>query len=414
MKLLIVTDSYPPELRSASQLMAELAEGLAENGHEVTVATTVPAYNLAPGTVAEEVPRDEVRRGVRVVRIATLPHHKVPYLVRGISQLLLPGVFARAVRRSIRGPFDAVIVHSPPLPLALAASRLAHRYGARFIPNIHDIFPQNGIDLVATWQKPLIQLFFGPMERTVYRRAETIVVPSALHARYLTDRRSVPAAKLRVIPHWIDTVPFDAAPVGNRFRTAWGLANDFVFLFAGVLGPSQGLDLVLDAAESFRAVPRVKFLFVGDGTDRARLEGVARERKLENVIFKPFVSSAEYPELVKAMSVGIATLTSKNTTPAVPAKLMGYMAAGVPVVVAVHTESDALRIVREAECGFAAVSDDRTAVVAAFRAAYDARATLPALGANGYRYLTTHFSKKVGIAAWERVLAEGRGERQPA
>ncbi len=77
----------------------------------------------------------------------------------------------------------------------------------------------------------------------------------------------------------------------------------------------------------------MKFLFVGDGTDKPRLEAIVREKKLENVIFKPFVSSAEYPELVKEMDMGIATLTSKNTTPAVSAKLMGYMAGGLPAVV---------------------------------------------------------------------------------
>lgn len=406
MRLLVITDSYPPELRSASQLMAELAEGLAERGHEVTVATTVPEYNLAAETVVEEVPRDEVRRGVRIIRVATLPHHRVPYLIRGISQILLPTLFARAVRRAVRGPLDAVIVHSPPLPLALAASWLARRWRSRFIPNIHDIFPQNGIDLVAGWQKPLIRLFFGPMERAVYRRGGAIVVPSENHARYLAERRGVPAAKLRVIPHWIDPAVFDAAPVGSRFRTMWILKNDFIFLFAGVLGPSQGLDMVLAAAEAFRPVSDAKFLFVGDGTDRARLEAIARERKLENVVFKPFVSAREYPELVKAANVGVATLTAKNTTPAVPAKLMGYMAARVPVVAAVHRESDALRIVREARCGFSAVSDDRDAVIGAFRAAYEHRANLPALGENGYEYLLAHFSTSVGVAAWERVLGE--------
>jgi len=480
MKLLIITDSYPPEVRSAAQLMQELAEGLSAHGHEVIVATTVPAYNLAEGTNAKDMPRDETVNGVRVVRIATLPHHRIPYIFRGISQLLLPAIFTRGVRKVMstsvalrqghsaelsRSPqgkiFDFIIVHSPPLPLALAAAKLAKYYRAKFIANVHDIFPQNGIDLVAAWQKPLIQLVFGPMERRVYRSADLIIVPSENHARYLEEKRGVPAEKLHVIPHWIDMAPFDraqgksfdgstklttgAASRGNRFRKMWGLENAFIFLFAGVLGPSQGLDMILAAAETFQSSPpliknskdaktyspiranwridntsgqnqnnrdnssdndfnNIKFLFVGDGTARPRLERIVREKKLTNVIFKPFVSSGEYPVLVKEMDVGIVTLTSKNTTPAVPAKLMGYMAGGIPVVVAVHRESDAIRIVNEAKCGFTAISGDREAVIAAFRAAYEARASLKTLGKNGRSYLREHFTKEKLIPEWDKVI----------
>ncbi|TSA44772.1 glycosyltransferase WbuB [bacterium] len=404
MRILIITDSYPPEVRSAAQLMADLAEGLGAHKHSVTVATTMPAYNLAPETRVELVPKEETKNGVRVIRVATLPHHRVNYLLRGINQLLLPKIFARAVIKAASVPFDAVIVHSPPLPLALAASNIARHYRARFIANIHDIFPQNGIDLVVWWQKPLIRIFFGPMERKVYRRADLIVVPSENHARYLEEKRNVPKIKLRVIPHWIDSKPFDSAPVGHRFRRMWGLEGKFIFFFGGVLGPSQGLHMVLDVAETFREIPQVKFLFVGDGTVRPRLERIVSEKQLKNVIFKPFISSGEYPELVKEMDFGIATLTSKNTTPAVPAKLMGYMAGGLPVVLAVHRESDAVRIVQEARCGFSAFSDDMKMVLRAFRAAYDMRAKSKELGENGRRYLNGHFAKEKLVVEWSGLV----------
>ena len=126
MHILIITDSYPPELRSSSGLMAELAEGLSAKGHEVTVATTFPGYNLAEGTEKREIPPEEIRNGVRVLRVEVPSHHKVPNIIRGINQVFfLPPIFMRGVQRLVAGPFDAVIVHSPPLPLALAAAKLA-------------------------------------------------------------------------------------------------------------------------------------------------------------------------------------------------------------------------------------------------------------------------------------------------
>lgn len=411
MKILLVTDSYPPEIRSAAQLMADLAEGLHGRAHEVTVATTMPGYNLAPGTNTASVPFEETRNGVRIIRIATLPHHRINYIFRGFSQILLPWTFAWAVHgvipRLARGGnvFDVVIVHSPPLSLALGASHLARHYGAKFIANVHDIFPQNGIDLLPWWQKPLAWLAFAWMERLVYARADAIVVPSENHAEYLEKKRGVPRAKLRVIPHWIDTAPFDRAQgKPGKFRKMWGLEGKFVFFFGGVLGPSQGLEMVIDVAETFREISDVVFLFVGDGGARHHLEQLTEEKGLTNVIFKPFVASEEYPMLLKEVDVAFATLTSRNTTPAVPAKLMGYLAAGVPVVVAVHKESDAIRIVSEAQCGFTAVSDDFTKVVAAFRAAYNARALLEKLGANGRVYLGVHFTKEKLMSKWDELL----------
>ncbi len=169
----------------------------------------------------------------------------MPYIFRGINQLFLPRFFTRAVLKLLPGPFDVVIVHRPPLPLALAAA-LAELW--REIIPTSTIFPQNGIDLVVSWQKPLIQFFFGPMERKVYRLADLIVVPSENHAHYLERKRGVPEKKLRVVPHWIDTALFDAAPEMGKFRRQWGLEGKFAFFFGGVLGPSQGLDMVLDAA----------------------------------------------------------------------------------------------------------------------------------------------------------------------
>ena len=79
---MIITDSYPPEIRSASQLMKDLADGLRDKGHNVFVATSYPKYNLADsGRINWPEMTDE--NGVKVLRIKTLPHHKVNFIIRG-------------------------------------------------------------------------------------------------------------------------------------------------------------------------------------------------------------------------------------------------------------------------------------------------------------------------------------------
>ena len=90
--ILIITDSYPPEIRSAAQLMKDLADGLYSRGYNVWVATSYPKYNLV---VSENIvwPKIKDENGVKVLRIKTLPHHKVNFIIRGIAQLLMFCIF---------------------------------------------------------------------------------------------------------------------------------------------------------------------------------------------------------------------------------------------------------------------------------------------------------------------------------
>src|SRR3974377_2052201 len=94
MRILLFTDSYPPEVRSAAVLMQDLAVGLVERGHEVSVCTLIPRYNLA-----EKVSRNgrfwytSRENGVFLIRVGSLPVHKTGLWIRGISELTLPIAF---------------------------------------------------------------------------------------------------------------------------------------------------------------------------------------------------------------------------------------------------------------------------------------------------------------------------------
>ena len=112
MKILLITDSYPPEIRSASHLMLELAEELYSRGHHVTVMTTWPEYNLDQDSTPRQFSELEDEHGIQVLRIKTLPHHNVNYLLRGLAQLLMPVQFWWKLRR-YHLKLDAVVVYSP-------------------------------------------------------------------------------------------------------------------------------------------------------------------------------------------------------------------------------------------------------------------------------------------------------------
>lgn len=403
MHILLITDSYPPEIRSAAELMKDLAQGLKEKGHEVSVVTSYPRYNL--GSAIQQFPNVLNENGVRVIRVKTAPHHKVNFIIRGIAQLLLPYLFFRAARRYVEEKVDVIIVHSPPLPLSITAQKIKKEYGAKYILNLHDIFPQNAIDLGILTIRPAIKLF-ERMERRAYATADTIVTPSREHKMFLEKNRNIASNKIEVINHWINAEPYKNVVRTNRFRKEYGLENKFIFLFAGVLGPAQGLDLIIRIAERVRNIPEIVFVFAGEGTAKSSLEKLTQSKNLSNVIFKPFVPTNEYPELVKDADVGVICLSSKNTTPAVPAKVVGYMAAGIPVVAFVHEESDIHQIVKDARCGYTAISDDEERAVAIVKALYGEKDKLREYGENAFAYMLNNFEKHVCIDKFEKVLKQ--------
>jgi len=414
MRILLLTDAFPPEVRSSSHLMYELAEELAGRGHAVSVVTCRPRYNLAPGAApapaSPGVPREPVG-GFEVLRVDAPAIHNVGHVRRGLGQLWLPVAFYRAARALPRP--DVIYVYSPPLTLGLAAHWLGRRWRAPFVFNVQDLFPQNAIDLGAL-RNPLLVAFFRRLERFIYRHAAAIALHSEGNAAWLR-RDGVEAAKLRVIHNWVDTDAHrpDAGGAANHFRREVGLEGRFVVLFAGVMGYAQDMETIVEAAARLREESRVVFLLVGDGSERAGVERRVGELNLANVRLLPFVPREDYPQLVAACDVGLVTLKKTMKTPVVPSKLPTYMASARPVIVSVNPESDAGALVRTADCGLLVPPGDPEAMAAAIRQLLNDPARAAALGASGRRYALAHLSRRACIDEIERLLAACAAGRRP-
>lgn len=402
-RVLIIADSYPPEIRSAAQLMEDLAKFLKDKGHEVWVITSYPQYNLTPELVNKKWPLISEEDGIKVIRIKTLPHHKVNFIIRGIAQVSMPYIFIWQIRKNIKAKIDTVIVHSPPLPLTIAANYVKKFYRAKFILNLHDFFPQNAIDLGVLKNKLLIK-FFERIEKQAYQNADLIIVPSYEHKKYLQEKKNISENKIEVVYHWLNGKMFLQQEKTGRFRKLFNLDDKFVFVFGGVLGPSQGLDFIIRVAEKVKDNEDIIFLFVGDGTEKPNLEKLVSELNLNNVIFKPFVSYEEFPELLKDCNVGLITLTTKNTAPAVPAKISTYLASGLPVLGFLHDKSEALKIINEAQCGYATLSQDVDKGKELVLKMYQEKDKLKQMGENGLKYFLNNLNSDVCLTKFEKLI----------
>ncbi len=403
MNILLVTDSYPPEIRSASHLMQELAEGLRDRGHKITVATSYPSYNLTDELKGKVFPEYAREDNINIIRVKTLPHHKVNFLIRGIAQLSIPYIFLSKINKYLKDKLDIVIVYSPPVTLARVGKVIKRRSGARFIFNVQDIFPQNAIDLGVLKNRILIK-FFENIEKNAYKSADRIVVHSEGNRDFIVNIKGATENKVHILHNWIDITTFVGRKRTGMFRRKYGLENEFIFLFAGVIGPSQGLDLILDIANNIKDMEDICFLIVGDGMEKERLLSRTQELRLKNIIFKPFVSKEDYPALVKDADVGLVCLSSLNKTPVVPGKILGYMAASVPVIAFLNKESDGHKIIRDAHCGCSEISDNVVTATQSIMKIYNERDRLKGYGENGFNYVKNNFERNVCINCLENLF----------
>lgn len=404
MRVLIMTDSYPPEIRSASHLMLELSEDLAKLGHEVTVLTCLPRYNLT------EMPQKYRRKffiredvnDITVIRVAPPPIHQVGPILRSIGQISLPFIFLLAGLLAKRQ--DILITYSPPLTLGLSSYFLGKRWKAPFIFNAQDIFPQNVIDLGILRNK-LIIMSLRRLEKFIYKEAQFITVHSKGNRDYILSGLKDPD-KVVVIPNWVDTDVLRPANRYNRFRKDNGLEKNFVVLFAGVMGYAQDLETVIEAANLLRDNENILFLLVGEGVEKEKLVKKAVALNLDNVRFLPFVSREDYPELLSASDCCLVTLKKAMQTPVVPGKLLGIMAGGRPVVASLPLDGDAPEIIKEAGCGYCLEPEEPELLSQAILRLYENPSMAEELGSNGREYAQRHFSRRLCTEKYNALIEQ--------
>lgn len=407
MRILLVSDLYPPEVSSTADLMADLARALGARGHDVTVLTTWPGYKLDSTRLAQVFTEDMKEEGVRVLRIRTLPMRNVSFFRRGIGTFAAPFQLWRGLKRHSATRYDATFIYSTPITYSFIGGWLRRR-GARFLFNVQDIFPQNAIDL-GVLRDPLAIALYRWVERRAYRIADVITAHSEGNRDQLVKVHPAIGRKLHILHNWIDEYQFIDGPPGENFRELFRLQGKLVGVYGGVIGIAQGLEVIIDVADRVREIEDLVFLIVGDGTERPTLEKRIQELELKNVVLQPFVARERYSSLLRSADFGFLTLSPKMKTPVVPGKLLGYMAAGLPVLAIANKESDAHRIVAEAGCGYSVCPSDVDEIAGIVRKFYAERARLPKLGSLGRAYAKAHFSQAVIVDQIEDLLSAPRG-----
>lgn len=355
MKILLVTPFYAPDLGPSAPLLTMLSEDLVGLGHPVSVITAVPHY--PSGIVLPEfrgrLIQREKRNGVEVIRVwvpsgnrSNLYHRLLTFLV---FQLLSSIV-------GLRCSYDVLIITNPAIETYLPFSLLSWFRRKPSLLCVWDVYPEIGIRM-GIFRNPLITSLVGKLEDFCLRRANVMQV---LGNGFISDLQShtVPASKIVVIPPWLDTDFIRPLPRQNSFSYEQGVNGDFVVLYAGNLGFSQGLENVLLAAKFLSHLQHIRFVFVGDGANREKLVTQASELGLQNVKFIPFQTRERLPEVLATSDVSLVSLQEGVGDSSLPSKTFPVLASGRPVLAVADKGSGLWNLVQQSQGGMCVPPSD--------------------------------------------------------
>ena len=386
MRILILTQYYPPEIGAPQRRLSSLARRLSAMGHAVRVLTAVPNY--PEGRVHAEFRRRllvrETRDGIPVLRAwmwATRSRAVPPRFLSYLSFAASALVAGLCDRRDT----DVVLTESPPLFLGATGLLVARARRAAFVLNVADLWPRAAVEMNVVTSRPLIAAARW-LERTLYRRASLVMTQTEGMKREIADTG---AAHTLLFENGVDLEVFRPDAADPERLRALGL-GDFVVGYAGLHGTCQQLDVVVEAARAMGDDSRTTFALFGDGPERERLRGLARD--LPAVRFLPSQAPERMPALVAAWGAGVVTLRDLPVLSAArPSKMFEVMGAGVPLVLAARGE--AARIVRDADCGLVVEPGDGRGLADAIARLRDDPALRARLGRNGRRTAETRFDR---------------------
>ena len=410
MRLQVLCPHYAPDTAPTGVVMTAIAEGLIDDGHELHIVTALPWYRdhaIEPGWEGKLVRRQSEPWG-SVTRVTPFPSDKRNLLARGAAFVGFTGLSGIVALRR-RSHVDGVLAMSPPLTLGLSGWVVARVRRAPFVFNVQDIFPDVAIDLGAITNRPLIAVARW-LERFIYRRADAVTVLSEdLRVNVATKLKGRGVDKVRVIPNFVDTERVSPQVSGQAYRRENGLGDRTVVMYAGNVGNSQSLELLIEAARRLVDRRDVAFVVNGGGVARQRLE--AESADLPNLHFVDYQPVERVPEVLAAGDVHVVPLKAGLARSSVPSKLYSILAAGRPVLASVDPGTEVALTVERAQAGIAVVPDDADAFVAALVSLLDDPAARTRMGAAG-RSWVEGWATPAAVAASYAELFDELGTRR--
>lgn len=344
MKIIYITQHFPPEIGAAPGRAFEMSSNLAELGHDLHILTSFP-NNTTSSTFFKKEKMDNLN----VYRSYQVKDRKSSSLNR------LFNYFSFSLTSFISGLFikkpDIIYATSPQLFQAFTGLILSKFHRSKFVFEVRDLWVDFAEVLGQFKNKKLLSLA-RKLERFLYEQADEIVVVTEGYKQKLIEL-GISDQKIIVIPNGVNPTDIKKPELSIDIRSQYSIPWDsYLIIYTGNMGAAQDLSTVVDAAAILQEKDSsLFFLFIGEGVEKHKLMKTASDNNLQNIRFLKSKPKKELESIYAEADLGIVCLKENPLFRiTIPSKIFDYMAMGVPTLVGVDGETR--RIVEKSQSGF--------------------------------------------------------------
>ena len=363
----------------------DLMKCFAENGNKVCVVSPLEKNEQKNETLLSD-------GNISLLRCRTGNLFGVGMIEKGISQMLLPFQYQKAIKKYFLGiKFDLILYSTPPISLAGTVKKIKKKTGAGTYLLLKDIFPQNAVD-IGLLSPFMAKVLFRNKEKKLYEISDYIGCMSPANVEYLLKHNEIDSAKVEVCPNSIRVEK--ASYTYNRSEVLSGYnipAEKTIFLYGGNLGLPQDISFIIKCVQKAKYVGEAHFVICGNGTEYNKLESFMKQYSPSNLTLIKALPKSEYDKLASVSDVGMIFLDHRFTIPNFPSRLLSYLKEKMPVLICTDENTDIGNIATENEFGLSSISNNEEEFVKNVKKLIN-KELRDKLGKNGYRFLLENYT----------------------
>ena len=402
-RLLILTQYFPPETGAPQNRLFELAVRLKKEGLDVVVLTAMPNYPKMEIFDAYKGKKEhyEEMQGIPVYR-SSIFVSKDRGIVARLRNYFSFVISSRRAGKKIPGHFDYLMCESPPLFLGYSAMYLSKKKKAKLIFNVSDLWPESAEKLGVVNNQFLLKMAYN-LEARLYRSSAMVSGQTQGICRSVNER--FPSVKTYWLPNGADLTYYDPGKVS---ASDWRKRNGFsdeekIFLYAGIVGIAQGLEVILHAAVKMKN-EKCSFVILGSGPEKEKLQQLSSQLGTKNVKFMEPVGKAEMPGILRSVDAAIVPLKKLELfLGAIPSKIFEALAMEVPILLGVEGEAKDL-FIDQGKCGVFFIPDDPESLAQAVSGVLSNEEERKQMGKRGRVYVNEYFNRdKIAESFYQRI-----------
>lgn len=337
MKILFLTDNFPPEVNAPATRTYEHCREWVRFGADVTVITCAP--NFPQGKVYDgyknKLYQTEMVDGIKVIRVWSYIVANKGFIKRTLDFIsfsvtaFLAGLFVKT---------DLIIATSPQFFTALAGRVLSRWKRRPWIMEVRDLWPES-IKTVGAMNDNLFIKYFEWQEMRCYRSAQKIVVVTDSFKKTLVGR-GIDSEKIYVVKNGVDKLVFNPVPKDAELVKKLGLEGKIVIGYIGTHGMAHKLDFIIQCAKNMEGKNNYHFILMGNGAEKDNLKKLHAELGCQNVTMLDSVPKAEVKRYISVLDISLINLKKSDLfTTVIPSKIFENAAMAIPILMGVEGEA---------------------------------------------------------------------------